>query len=121
MNNDEQRKVFIKIVLASIKNIIGFGLATAFIGYLSTRISIDIVLRILAAGVVFIMFVSLISLLLYIFYTFKDIPTTLNNKPELSFLDIYGYTLLALSFRLVEAAICIAYIIYLSRIFAVFV
>jgi len=121
MNNDEQRKVFLKIVRAAITNIIGFGLATAFIGYLSTRTSIDIVLRILAIVVVFIIFVSLISLLLFIFYTFKDMPATLNNKPEhLSFRDIYGYTLVALSIRLVEAAICIAYIIYLSRIFAVF-
>jgi len=121
MNSDEQRKVFLRIVLASIKNIIGFGLATAFIGYLSTRISIDRPLMILAAVVVFIMFVSLISLLMFIIYTFKDIPATLNNKPEhLSFSDIYGYTLLALSIRLVEAAICIAYIVYLSRLFAVF-
>jgi hypothetical protein len=118
MNRDEQRKVFFRIVLASIKNVLGFGLAIAFIGYLSTHTSIDTPLMILAAVVVFIMFVSLMSLLIFIFYTFKGIPAALKDKPEhMSFSDIYGYTLLALSIRLVEAAICIAYLVYLYRIF----
>jgi hypothetical protein len=119
MDGTEQRKVFFKILLASVKNIIGFGLAAALIGYISAQTSIDTPLMILAAVVVFVISVSLITLLIFIIYTFKGIPATLANKPkDMSFSDIYAYTLLALLVRLVEAAICIAYIIYLYRIFA---
>ncbi|PKM77837.1 MAG: hypothetical protein CVU90_05145 [Firmicutes bacterium HGW-Firmicutes-15] len=118
MNSSEQKKVFWKIVLASIKNIIGFGLATAFIGYLATRTSIDTPLMILAVVVVFLIFVSLSTLLVYIFFTVKGIPANIANKPKhMSFSDLYAYTLIAISVRIVEAVICIAYIIYLSRIF----
>ncbi len=118
MNGDEQRKIFFKIVLASIKNIIGFGLATAFIGYLATHTSIDKPLMILATVVVFIIIVSLVTLLAFIFYTIKNIPATISNSPkDISFSDLYTYTFLAISFRIVEAAICIAYVVYLYRIF----
>ncbi len=119
MDRNEQKKVFFRIMFASIKNVTGFGLATALIAYLSTHTTIDRVLMVFAAVVVFLMFISLITLLLFIFYTFKAMPATLNSKPEsTSFLDIYAYTLLALAIRLVEAGICIAYIVYLTRFFS---
>ena len=118
MDSKEQKKVFFKIALGAIKNIIGFGLATAFIGYLATHTGIDIPLKIIAAVLTFIMTVSMGTLLVFIIYTIKGIPLTLKNSPKnIKFSDLYGYTILALSFRLVEAAICIGYIVYLYKLF----
>ncbi|MDD4801572.1 MAG: hypothetical protein PHF24_01335 [Syntrophomonas sp.] len=118
MDSNEQKKVFIKIALGAFKNIIGFGLATAFIGYMATHSGIDIPLMIIAAVVTFIMVVSIVTLLLFIVYTIKGIPVTLKNSPKhIKFFDLYAYTFLALSFRLIEAAICIGYIVYLYKLF----
>ncbi len=118
MQDNDQRGVFLKIALASAKNILGFGLATALIGYLSTQTDLGPPVKLLAVVVVVIMAVSINSLLMFIFYTVEGIPATMKNKQaSVSFWDIYGYISAALVLRLIEAGLCIAYIVYLYNLF----
>ncbi len=117
MQTDDQRSAFIRIALASITNVIGFGFATALIAYLTKQTDIGKPVMILAIIVVFIMFVSIYSLIMFIFYTVKGIPSTMASMAGVKFVDVYGYILTALFLRLIEAGICIAYIIYIYRLF----
>jgi hypothetical protein len=48
MQLDEQRKVFLKIVLASIRNMAGFGVASVAIGYVAAHFGVSLPLKILA-------------------------------------------------------------------------
>jgi len=105
-------------LLASIKNIIGFGLATAAIVYLGRFSGIDLVLKILAGLVILVMGISLSAFIAYVALTIKRIPATLKkNDTEFSFLQIYGYLLKALAVRLLEVGICIFYLVKLYQVF----
>jgi hypothetical protein len=118
MQLDEQRKVFLKIVLASIRNMAGFGVASVAIGYVAAHFGVSLPLKILAVVVVFVMAVSLNTLLMFTIFTLKNIPATMASSPVgVRFLHLYGYTLTALVVRLVEAGVCVAYLVYLYRIF----
>jgi len=118
MQNNDQKQAFIRIARASIMNIIGFGFAAVLIDYLAKQTDIGTPVMLLALVVVFIMSVSIYSLIMFIYHTVKGIPSTMATKAEgVTFSDIYGYILAALAFRIVEACICIAYIIYIYRIF----
>ncbi len=118
MQDHDQKKVFFKIAQASVKNMVGFGLATALIGYLATQTDIGALVKLLAIVVVFIMAVSINSLLMFIVYTVEGIPSTMANKLEsVTFWDIYSYIMAALALRIVEAGLCVAYIVYLYNIF----
>lgn len=118
MQANEQRDIFFKIVLASLKNIIGFGLACALIGYLVLHTNIGSPAKLIAGVVVFIMAITLNTLLMFIVFTVKGMPATMAGKPaNLSFFDIYGYTMASFGIRLVEATIYIFYIVYLYRLF----
>lgn len=118
MLEDEQRAVFARIALASVRNMVGFGLATALIGYLATHTDIGPPVKILAVIVVLVMIVSINSLLMFIIYTVEGMPSTMKGKSEsVSFWDIYGYILTALAIRVVEASLCIYYIVYLYNVF----
>jgi hypothetical protein len=118
MQDTQERRVFSRIATASVKNIIGFGLAAALIGYLVKNTDIGTPIMILAGVVVFIMAVSLGSLLMFTSYTIKGMPSTMASKPEnKSFADIYRYILAALAVRMTEAAICIVYILYIYHLY----
>lgn len=118
MQDNDQKAVFTRIVLASLRNIAGFGVATALIGYLATQTDIGTPVKLLAAVVVFIMVVSINSLLMFIVYTIEGIPSSMANKPESStFWDIYSYMIGALVLRIIEAGACIFYMVHLYNIF----
>lgn len=118
MQDTQERRVFSRIATASVKNIIGFGLAAALIGYLVKNTDIGTPIMILAGVVVFIMAVSLGSLLMFTSYTIKGMPSTMASKPEnKSFADIYRYILAALAVRMAEAAICLVYILYIYHLY----
>lgn len=118
MQHNDQKQAFFRIARASIVNILGFGFATVLINYLAKQTDIGTPVMLLATIVVFIMFVSIFSLFMFIFYTLKGIPSTMAARAEgIKFADIYGYILTALGLRLIEVGICIAYIIYIYRIF----
>lgn len=118
MQRNDQKQAFFRIVRASIVNIFGFGFATVLIDYLTKQTNIDTPLMILALVVVFIMFVSISSLIIFIYHTVKGMPATMAAKAEnINFSDIYGYILAALSVRIIEAAICIVYIVHIYRLF----
>jgi hypothetical protein len=118
MQYSQERKAFLRIASASVKNIIGFGLTTALIGYLVKNTDIGTPIMILAGVVVFIMAVSLGSLLMFTGYTINGMPATMASKPEnKSFADIYRYILAALAVRMTEAAICIVYILYIYHLY----
>ena len=118
MQDNNERSLFLKITRASVTNIIGFGLATALVDYLVKNADIGIPVMILAGIVVFIMAVSLSSLIIFTVYTIKAIPSTMANNPaSKSFADLYRYILAALAVRMVEAAICIVYIIYIYNLY----
>jgi len=118
MQSNDQKQAFLRIAKASIVNILGFGFATVLIDYLAKQTDIGTPVMVLALIVAFVIFVSISSLFLFIFHTVKAIPSTMAAQAtNVKFLDIYGYILTALSIRIVEAAICIAYVIYIHRIF----
>jgi hypothetical protein len=118
MQYSQERKAFLRIASASVKNIIGFGLTTALIGYLVKNTDIGTPIMILAGVVVFIMAVSLGSLLMFTGYTINGMPATMASKPEnKSFADIYRYILAALAVRMTESAICIVYILYIYYLY----
>lgn len=118
MLETDQKTVFSRIALASVKNVIGFGLATALIGYLAAHTDIGTPVKLLAVIVVFIMIISINSLLMFIIYTVEGMPSTMRNKSDsVSFGDIYGYMLAALALRIVEAGLCVYYIVYLYNVF----
>ena len=118
MQDNNERNIFIKIIRASVTNIIGFGLATALVDYLVKNTDIGIPVMILAGVVVFIMAVSLSSLIIFTGYTIKGIPSTMANNPtNKSFADLYRYILAALAVRMAEAAICIVYITHIYNLY----
>lgn len=118
MRENEQRAAFTRIALASVRNMIGFGLATALVGYLALNTDIGPPVKLLAAIVVLVMIVSINSLLMFVVYTVEGMPSTMKNKSaSVSFWDIYGYILAALAFRLIEASLCIYYIVYMYNVF----
>ena len=118
MQDSQERKAFLRIASASVKNIIGFGLTTALIGYLVKNTDICTPIMILAGVVAFIIAVSLGSLLMFTGYTISGMPATMASKPEnKSFADIYKYILAALAVRMAEAAICIVYILYIYNLY----
>lgn len=118
MQNNDQKEAFIRITKASIVNIVGFGFATALIDYLAKHTNIGTPVMVLSIIVGFVIFVSISSLIVFIYNIVKGIPETMAKKAaHLSFSDIYGYTLAALAVRLIEAGICVAYIIHIYLLF----
>lgn len=117
MQDTNERNVFFKIVKASATNIAGFGLATALVSYLVTNTNVGTPLMILAGLIVFIMLVSLSSLLMFIYFTIKNVPEIMGKSLGKSFWEVYKYILSALSVRLVEAAICVVFIIHIYHLY----
>jgi hypothetical protein len=118
ISSQAQKPVFKKILLASVTNIVGFGLAVWAIGYLAVELGLRNMALLLAAIVILIILTTINALVLFTFYTLKSIPATMEDKTaELSFADIYGYTLAGIAVRLVESAAYVYYMIYLYKIF----
>ncbi|NLV21995.1 MAG: hypothetical protein GXY49_08420 [Syntrophomonadaceae bacterium] len=110
MQDNNEKRIFFRIVKASVTNIAGFGFATALVSYLVRNTEAEIPVMILAGLVVFIMLVSLSSLLMFIGFTIKNIPETMSKAVGKSFWALYKYILAALAVRLIEASICVYYI-----------
>lgn len=118
MQNNDQKEAFIRIIKASCVNILGFGFATYLIDYLTKNTNIGTPVMVLAMAVFFVIFVSISALIVFIFKTAQQIPKTIATKQaSLTFLDIYGFTMAALTVRLIEAAICVFYIIHIYKLF----
>lgn len=114
---EQQKDIFIRIIFASARNVIGFGLATAAIAYLASFEGLKRVALIFGVIEVFIIFVTLSALLYFIYYTINSYSDTRSNKPEQSFVEIYGYTISALAVRLLEAAVYVYITVFLYNIF----
>ncbi len=117
MQDTNERNVFFKIVKASATNVAGFGLATALVSYLVRNTDIKTPVMILAGLIVFIMVVSLSSLLMFIYFTISNVPETMRKSLGKSFLQVYKYILSALSVRLIEAAICVLFIVHIYHLY----
>lgn len=118
MQNNDQKEAFIRIIKASIVNIAGFGFATYLIDYLAKNTNIGTPVMVLALLVFFVIFVSISALLVFIYKTVQQIPKTMAAKPaNLTFIDIYGFTMAALFIRLIEAAICVFFIVHIYKLF----
>lgn len=116
METAAQRSTFLKIVRASIINILGFGLAAIAIIYLSDWLNIPILFKILAVLVTLVTLINVSGLLVFIYYTLKSIPGTMSEKPnDMTFGQIYGYTLAALAIRCLEAVLCVYYIVMVFK------
>ena len=113
---EEQKNLFKKIALGSIRNILVFGAVTLGIVYLAQNFELGIVPKIAAVFAVFFMLLMLNALVLFTVYTIRSIKPTMENLPEnMGFKDVYGYTFAALSIRFVEAVFYIVYFVYLFK------
>ena len=113
----QQKPVFKRIALGAIRNMAGFGLAVWGTAYLATLPDMRKPALLAAAIVLLIMLTTLNALLLFTFYTLRSIPSTLQEKAaDMSFQDIYGYTLAAISIRLLESVVYVYYIVYLYHV-----
>jgi len=117
MQDTNEKNIFLKILRASATNIVGFGLATALVSYLVRNTDVKTPLMVLAGLIVFIMLVSLSSLMIFIYFTIKNIPETMRKAGGKSFGEVYKYILSALAVRLVEAAICIVFIVHIYHLY----
>lgn len=118
MQNNDQKEAFIRIIKASCVNILGFGFATYLIDYLAKNTNIGTPVMVLAMLVFFVIFVSISALAVFIYKTAQQIPKTMATKPaNMTFFDIYGFTMAALAVRLIEAVICILYIFHIYKLF----
>lgn len=118
MKNNDQREAFIRIIKASCVNILGFGFATYLIDYLAKNTDIGTPVMVLALLVFFVIFVSISALIVFVFKTAQQVPKTLAAMPaSLTFFDVYGFTIAAVTVRLIEAVICIFYIVHIYQLF----
>ncbi|HHW62242.1 MAG TPA: hypothetical protein GX404_10090 [Syntrophomonadaceae bacterium] len=112
----EQKDLFKKIALGSVRNILVFGAITLGIVYLAQNFDLGIVPKIAAVFTIFFMLLMLNALILFTVYTIRSIKPTMESLPEnIGFKEIYGYTFAALSIRFVEAVFYILYFIYLFK------
>lgn len=114
---NEQKSVFKRIALGSIRNMLVFAAAAGITAYLAGLPGLRKPALLLAAIILLIMIITANALILFTFYTLKSIPATMRQTPSETFKDIYGYTLAGIAFRLVEMALYIYLIVYLYRVF----
>jgi len=117
MTLNEQKSVFKRIALGSIRNMLGFAVAVAITAYLAGLPRVHKPALLLAAIIVLIMLITANALILFTFYTLRSIPDTMRQTPDETFKDIYGYTLAGIAIRLAEIILYIYLIVYLYRIF----
>jgi hypothetical protein len=104
--------------MASIRNMVGFGATVWATAYLAVELGLRKPALLIAAIVVLIMLTTLNALVMFTIYTIRSIPATMASKtPDITFKDIYAYTLTGIAIRLVEISAYICYIIYLYKIF----
>ena len=112
MDMKSQRQSFLKIIRTSLINILGFGAVAFAIIYLASLIQIPIIFKVLALADTLVTLISISGLLVFMFYTFKTMPETLQAKPpDISFAQIYGYTIAALILRCIEGILCIYFLV----------
>ncbi|SHG81541.1 hypothetical protein SAMN02745221_01043 [Thermosyntropha lipolytica DSM 11003] len=112
-----QFQVFWKIIKASIRNIIFFILATAAIAHLASIPGLKNLALLAAVLESFIIFITLSALIYFIYYTITTYPAMRKNHPERTFTQLYGYTLGAFVFRLIEVFVYIYILIFLYNLF----
>lgn len=114
---EKQQNTFWNIIKASIKNIVFFSLATAAIAQLASMPALNKIALLLAGLVTFIIFLTLSALIYFIYYTISTYSAMRRNNPEQSFSQLYGYTLGAFIFRLLEVFVYIYILIFLYNLF----
>ncbi|MBO8159272.1 hypothetical protein [Thermosyntropha sp.] len=112
-----QREVFYNILKASIRNIIFFVLATAAIAHLASIKSLRSLALLFGVLETLIIFTTLGALIYFVQYTIKTYSQTRMSQFGHSFMQVYGYTIAAFIFRLLEVAVYIYILIFLYNLF----